>query len=824
MDGGEPASTEDGRSSSIGSTDSTDITDVQNTMAHINGTAIKKEKGRVRFNSTADVERPTAIQQLSITNGPQDIASQPKLKPRPSLLRGSSYNSVLDFQDADEEHDPSSEVAISARAALERAQHVAATVYGSHSAPGSRRNSLESDAETLQDDHEHPEDHEDQEDQPRRRSGRLHDLAHRFANSHLLAHLDSQETNQEPASTGRRRSFKQEAYALVQSHAARNETPDLGRSSRDMTANPSGQVAPTEERDAELWVAPPQQFRGSTLSHLLKLYRQHDDPPPSYPHSQRSDFSETTTPGSSGTATPTRKKWYEKDKNRSTDTLANLVEASARLANATAGTESPNAETQSVRSKRPKSKRSPSSRLLKFGRPRIEEEIRITINIAETLSRQKYIIKMCKALMMYGAPTHRLEEYLTMTARVLEINGQFLYLPGCMIISFDDKQTHTTEVKIVRSAQGIDLGKLKDIHEIYKSVLHDNYGVDEAIVRISNIMEAKDKFHPWIRVLVFGLASAAVAPFAFGGRWIDLPICFFLGTMVGALQIIVAPKSALYSNLFEISAAVLTSFLARAFGSIKGGELFCFSALAQSSIALILPGWFVLSSALELQSRALVPGSIRLVYAIIYSLFLGFGITVGTVLYGLIDSNATSATTCSNTMNSYVAFIFVPLFTICLAVVNQAKWKQVPVMVIISFAGYIVNYFSSPKFKAAPQIANTLGAFTVGVCANLYSRLRHGVAVTALLPAIFVQVPSGLAATGSLLSGLNVSNQITNKTVPINGTASVPVSDGTSDVSDVVYNVAGSMIQIAIGITLGLFLSALVVYPFGKRRSGLWSL
>lgn len=32
------------------------------------------------------------------------------------------------------------------------------------------------------------------------------------------------------------------------------------------------------------------------------------------------------------------------------------------------------------------------------------------------------------------------------------------------------------------------------------------------------------------------------------------------------------------------------------------------------------------------------------------------------------------------------------------------------------------------------------------------------------------------------------------------------------------------MIQIAIGITVGLFMSALLVYPMGKKRSGLWTL
>lgn len=101
--------------------------------------------------------------------------------------------------------------------------------------------------------------------------------------------------------------------------------------------------------------------------------------------------------------------------------------------------------------------------------------------------------------------------------------------------------------------------------------------------------------HNGNRVLVFmyGLASALVGPFAFQARLIDMPIAFFLGTIVGFLQLILAPKSELYSNVFEISAAVFTSFLARAFGTIGGGDVFCFSALAQSAIAMILPGYIV---------------------------------------------------------------------------------------------------------------------------------------------------------------------------------------------------------------------------------------
>lgn len=180
-----------------------------------------------------------------------------------------------------------------------------------------------------------------------------------------------------------------------------------------------------------------------------------------------------------------------------------------------------------------------------------------------------------------------------MTSRVLEIDGQFLYIPGCMIIAFGDQSTHTSDMQLVKSAQGVDLGKLHDTHLVYKNVVHDIIGVEEATQALDEILKRSPKHRPWVLVPVYGLASACVGPFGFKARMIDLPILFLLGSILGFLQLIVAPKSEYYANVFEISAAIVTSFLARAFGSIRNGNLFCFSALAQASIALILPGYII---------------------------------------------------------------------------------------------------------------------------------------------------------------------------------------------------------------------------------------
>ena len=84
---------------------------------------------------------------------------------------------------------------------------------------------------------------------------------------------------------------------------------------------------------------------------------------------------------------------------------------------------------------------------------------------------------------------------------------------------------------------------------------------------------------------------------------------------------------------------------------------------------------------------------------------------------------------------------------------------------------------------------------------------------------------SGLAASGSLLSGITSADQITHNTtgsatVISNGTAGfAEAADSSSTGSSTVYNIGYGMLQVAIGISVGLFLSSLVVYPFGKSCS-----
>lgn len=606
----------------------------------------------------------------------------------------------------------------------------------------------------------------------------------------------------------------------------------------DTSGNPDEHLLLDQDNSGD-YIAPPKHVQAGVLSSLLKLYQNPEESKSEQTLSQREDPEVTGDLSTEHDLPETENEFYGVKKNlikginkgrkkfmghipkigrshKHKDTGKASEENDGDFDEITATEELP-----SFSKARPKAPKKTMVKKLTGNKKSHTRANKITVHIAGILQRQKFIIKLCKALMMYGAPTHRLEEYMVMTSRVLEIDGQYSYLPGFMIVAFGDAATRTSEVHLVKCVQGLNLSKLSDTHAVYKGVIHDLMGVEEASVQLDDLIRKRNRYPKWACVFFYGLGASMVTPFAFGGGWVDIPVSFAIGLCVGYLQYFLSSKSNLYSSVFEVAASIVVTFLARAIGTIKHGKYFCFSGIAQGSLALILPGYIILCGSLELQSRNLVAGSVRMFYAIIYSLFLGFGITLGASLFGWFRSDATSYTDCRHIQERFQIddkfyILFVPLYTIILCLINQARFRQIPIMVIIACVGYVANYFSNAKyFKEQTTFNACIGAFVVGVLGNLYSRIWKGMAVSAMLPGIFILVPSGVASNSSLLSGVRHADEITNGSSSRSG-------GGGNDSSSLSFGT--SMVEVAIGISVGLCAAAIVVYPFGKRKSGLFSL
>jgi uncharacterized membrane protein YjjP (DUF1212 family) len=438
----------------------------------------------------------------------------------------------------------------------------------------------------------------------------------------------------------------------------------------------------------------------------------------------------------------------------------------------------------------------------------------------------------------FGAPTHRLESYLVASAKALCFEASFIAMPTAILCCFG-----ATHVQLVRETQGVDLSRLQEVFDVYKHVLHNDLSATEGVARLQRVERHEDLWSRQFRVFMFGVAAVCVGPFAFGARPVDFAPIFALGYALGVMQLVFAPASDHFSYVFEVFAPLATAFLARGLGTIRVNDhyLFCFSAMSQSSIALILPGYIALTAVLELQSRHLVAGAIRMVYCIIYTLFLGFGLFLGTTIFGVMTQRAVNTTTCEppqywpadlatgGAAIIYSRFIWVPLFASCLAIINQATLQQLPVMALISTLGHQTVFWLLQFLTSNLQIANTLGGLVIGLATNVYSRFFDGIAGTAILPAIFVLVPSGLAASGSLMAGVDGSNLIlhptpagslghsANQTTGPNGGIDV-IANTEFWFGTTIINVAYGMIQVAIGLSFGLYISALIVWPFAKRK------
>ena len=137
----------------------------------------------------------------------------------------------------------------------------------------------------------------------------------------------------------------------------------------------------------------------------------------------------------------------------------------------------------------------------------------------------------------------------------------------------------------------------------------------------------------------------------------------------------------------RISIATVISFTAR---GLSTTGIFCYQAVASAGVVLILPGYTIrkhvallelklaVCGSLELASKNIVSGSVRMVYSIIYSLFLvrsslmfplisqGFGITIGSDLFYVLDRPAKRASLAAAAQaNSYITLsgIFTPTNT-----------------------------------------------------------------------------------------------------------------------------------------------------------------
>lgn len=381
--------------------------------------------------------------------------------------------------------------------------------------------------------------------------------------------------------------------------------------------------------------------------------------------------------------------------------------------------------------------------------PATQRTVRInsaaTMNPTDRSLFQKIIVGLAKTMFKFGAPSYRIEERIEAIARRKKISIEIIVQPNSILISFGDQGT-PQNVFFVRVHPAPDMGRLQDVdtlarlmadHDIEEHDVEDESGESrmeqgllirvskhssQFLTRVKSYLSRKWvsylglRFKPqvnhldslglmdcekaleeidastettyalWIRAIANAVLCSIATLLIFRGTPEEALTTLILGGL-NACLVWLAEKYT--PNAVDVFVPFVIGILANL--SILIDNSMCIGTLTLASIMTLYPGTIITLAMLEMASKNMAAGSIRIFFAFIRSLKLGFGLSLAARLVKFISGEAVHLT-CqpAPTLPVYFFVLLIP-FSAAACVQLKAHWHQWPV--VSYFVKQISNMF-----------------------------------------------------------------------------------------------------------------------------------
>ncbi|GBG68711.1 hypothetical protein CBR_g3253 [Chara braunii] len=449
-------------------------------------------------------------------------------------------------------------------------------------------------------------------------------------------------------------------------------------------------------------------------------------------------------------------------------------------------------------------------------------------------SEEEFLLVLLKALSSYGAPSHRMEYNLHFVSEYLGVDSCFAISPNIAWVSFGPTASHPNlRLFLIPLQQGFELAKLEDVNHICNELFQSRITLAQAMERVAKIVAATPA-HPVltqvVEVLSYAVIGWSICLAGFSGTWFDSALSFLAGFLCGVLCYLASVFSLQYMHLLEFGAAMLISCVVRIFQKFLAPRICVDLILVTfSGIVVLLPGLSLTLAIMELTSKNIVSGTVRLFHAILIAIFLGFGVVIGTDLGSAIaahfwnpDHSAMAGTTTNGTSDRkplsaspppssppasstssetkicsyqrnpipvFWLFVIFPVLSISISISFKSKLSQWFPTMVVSAAGYTVTIVLSPHLGMEATI--TIAAFVIALGSNVYSRITRRLGVAPVLGGILLLVPGSIGVRGTL--SFLIENDVLSAT-----------------------NFAFQMMLVAVAITVGVFLGSMLVFPVAR--------
>ena len=371
--------------------------------------------------------------------------------------------------------------------------------------------------------------------------------------------------------------------------------------------------------------------------------------------------------------------------------------------------------------------------------------------------RQRFIVKLGKALHKFGTPAYRLEKHLVNTADLLGQQAQFLITPTSLtfVMFAEDGSQESSHIERVKPGE-INLAALASADQLVHDLVDAKISLGEAEKSLDVIVKGNCCYSPFTVFVAFVLTSVSFAILMLSDLS-NILAAALLGVVVYALSNL-AGKSRRVAHMLEPLAALIAGFLATILNSFYPEVNVPLTTL--SAIILFIPGLSLTLGLSEIAERDLISGTARVMDSSMSLFKLYFGSHLGMVLGRLIFT--ASAPISVELIHPNFVWVGIVLISLGLAVVFNTRPKDI---VWGLSAGLLAYFFSRVgNYFVGEELSPFVGALAVGIYANMYSRLQKAPASIALLQGIVVLVP-GSKTYISLSTQVSGQSMIMNPTM-----------------------------------------------------------
>lgn len=357
----------------------------------------------------------------------------------------------------------------------------------------------------------------------------------------------------------------------------------------------------------------------------------------------------------------------------------------------------------------------------------------------------EFVLKLGRALQRYGTPAHRLEEGLLECCRRLGLSAEVFTTPTTIIMSFGEPGALRTRMMRVESGE-LEMSKLARVDALVDAVASLRMSPADGVVELAAIIASPVQFGRGLSTLAHGITAGSLAVFI-GGSLADVAVAALIGLSVGLLAQY-AQRSTDQARVFELVGSAFAAFAAGIASSLWYAS--SPSIVTVASLLILLPGMSLTVAMTELATRNLMAGTARLMSAVIVLLELVVGVALGErAASALVQVHQAIPVP----LPEWSRWIALAAASVGVAIIVQAQPRAFGWIVAACVVGYLgtragTAWIGGTTGAVGSQLGALVGAFALGVLANIYARRLERPAQVVSVPAVLLLVPGSMGFRG----------------------------------------------------------------------------